>query len=170
VNFDPDFQTLEGHLSSVSLVAFSPGGQLLASVSDDRTIRLWNAGTGIVQRIIEVGGLINTFDFSNDGSYLKTNLGSFNIRSNRGAHGSRRYKAEISVQGCQWVAIDNKKALWLPPEYRPTCSAVRDGTLALGHASGRVSFMCFISDQFVEDVNILSKNSHLCTGKVYEDK
>jgi hypothetical protein len=34
--------------------------------------------------------------------------------------------------------------LWLPSEYRPICFAIKDGVLALGHASGRVSFIsCF---------------------------
>jgi WD40 repeat protein len=39
-------QTLEGHLSWVYAVAFSPDGQLLASTSYNRSVRLWDATTG----------------------------------------------------------------------------------------------------------------------------
>jgi WD40 repeat protein len=37
---------LEGHLEMVSVVVFSPDGQLLASGSDDNTVRLWDPATG----------------------------------------------------------------------------------------------------------------------------
>lgn len=39
-------KTLKGHADNVSSVAFSPDGQLLASGSNDCTIRLWNIETG----------------------------------------------------------------------------------------------------------------------------
>jgi WD40 repeat protein len=37
---------LEGHTEAIENLAFSPDGTLLASVSDDKTIRLWGVAEG----------------------------------------------------------------------------------------------------------------------------
>jgi len=42
-----------------------------------------------------------------------------------------------------WVAEDFTKILWLPPKYRPTCEAIRNESVVLGHSSGKISFFKF---------------------------
>ncbi|KAJ6044395.1 hypothetical protein N7460_005750 [Penicillium canescens] len=146
-------QTLKakGHLHEVNSVAFSPDGQLLASSSADRTLRLWDTATGSITQILGEGcGSIASIAFSTDGRSVITNLGPFDIRSDiQSGHeiplDIPLNSIDISVSDGQWIKIHGKEALWLPPGYRPTCIATYSNTIALGHASGRVSFISFSS-------------------------
>jgi WD40 repeat protein len=38
----------------------------------------------------------------------------------------------------QWITYNSKNLLWLPPEYRPSCSAVSGGMIGIGVGSGEV--------------------------------
>jgi WD40 repeat protein len=49
----PLIRTLEGHTDSVSAVAVTPDGRRALSASEDRTLRLWDLGTGQTIRALE---------------------------------------------------------------------------------------------------------------------
>uniref|UniRef100_A0ACD5GSX4 WD40 repeat domain-containing protein n=1 Tax=Desertifilum tharense IPPAS B-1220 TaxID=1781255 RepID=A0ACD5GSX4_9CYAN len=59
------------HQSWVLCVAFSPNGQLLASSSADRTLRLWCAATGELLKTWPVDGeLVSSVAFTPDSRWL----------------------------------------------------------------------------------------------------
>jgi WD40 repeat protein len=139
------YRLLEGHLGLVSSITFSLDSQLLASGSYDMTVRVWNLKTGAVQQILIAKGAVNELRFSQDASYVTTDFGALTIQSKCGSHASSSpcTKVDISILERRWIILNGNKVLWLPPEFRPTCSAVKDSTLALGHTSGKISFMEF---------------------------
>ncbi|KAI8649765.1 hypothetical protein NCS55_01439400 [Fusarium keratoplasticum] len=64
-------QTLEGHYHSVTSVAFSADGQRLASGSDDKTVKVWDAATGACVQTLEGHGYsVTSVAFSADGQRL----------------------------------------------------------------------------------------------------
>jgi WD40 repeat protein len=91
------------------------------SGSGDQTVRLWDAATGAPLQTLE--GHTNSVSlvaFSPNGKPLPTLL----VKD-------------------KWVVEEEANILWLPPEYRPICTAVWHGSLVLACLSGKIAFFHF---------------------------
>ena len=138
-------QTLEGHSGSVLSVAFSHDSARLASASDDRTVKIWDASSGNCLQTLSVGKALYRIFFDSTGSYLHTNIGNIEITLSRSTTLpiiSEPYNAyyqglALSSDGV-WITYNSENVVWLPSEYRPSCSAVSGKMIGVGVGSGRV--------------------------------
>ncbi|CAG7955472.1 unnamed protein product [Penicillium salamii] len=75
--WDSMIQTFEGHSKPVSCVVFSPDNILVASCSEDYTIKLWNTTTGTLQHTMDTPfESRHSMAFSHDGGLLACDYNS----------------------------------------------------------------------------------------------
>lgn len=111
------YRRSRGHSRSVTSVAFSPDGKQVVSGSNDETVRLWNAATEAPLQTLEGhSDWVTSVALSLDGKLLPT-LHVIN----------------------HWLAEGNTDFLWLLTDFRPTCQAVWDRVVVLGHSLGPYS-------------------------------
>jgi WD40 repeat protein len=133
-------QTLYGHRNWVSSVAFSHDGTQVVSGSDDKTVKIWDAGSGACLKTLNIGRTFYNV------AYLLTNIGAtlWDISSDSNTalaatalEEPRHHGYGLSVdQG--WITWNGQNVLWLPSEYRPSCLAIASSTIVIGCPSGRV--------------------------------
>jgi WD40 repeat protein len=137
-------QTLEGHSSWVQSVAFSHDPAWLASASDDRTVKIWDASSGECLQTLSIGKARFNISTDTTGLYLHTEIGTIAIDvsttstpSVTDPQSSQHKGWGLSSDGA-WITYDSENLVWLPSEYRPLCSAVSGNTIGIGVGSGRV--------------------------------
>jgi len=139
-------QTLEGHSDSVRSVAFSHDSTRLASASDDNMVKIWDASSGDCLQTLDIGKALFNISVDTTGSYLHTEIGTIaidalsasNIRSSIIDPQNPRYQGWALSSDGAWITYNSENVVWLPSEYRPSCSAVSGKMIGIGVGSGKV--------------------------------
>ncbi|KIX07175.1 uncharacterized protein Z518_01828 [Rhinocladiella mackenziei CBS 650.93] len=140
--WSPELQKLEGHTDLVRAVAFSPDGSLLASGSDNYTVRLWNPTTGQELRKFENVPETSTISLTIDNSIVLTNRGAISVDSGSCPHLALESSTRNTITiNKEWVQWNNRNLLWLPQEYCSDCLAFYGNMFAIGRHSGQVNFI-----------------------------
>ncbi|KAH6625330.1 HET-R [Boeremia exigua] len=138
-------QTLEGHSGYVRSVAFSRDSSKLASASDDYTVKVWDASSGACLQTLNIGKTLYSLSFDPTSFFLRTDIGPIAIhdpavRSESDAMEPARpqYLGTSLSSDNIWITYDGRNVLWIPSDYRPSCSAVCGNRVGMGVGTGRV--------------------------------
>lgn len=130
------------HDDRVNCIAFSPNGDEIASTSNDGTIRLWEVATGLLKSTMVINGTRSAVFLGN---------GLFSSAPNNRELAVKREVMTVTHRPLfvsnPWINYRKKNLIWLPVEYRATCSAVNKDTLVMGHGSGESTTIEFNTRQ-----------------------
>ena len=140
---DPVYRTFE---NAVRELCISNKSGLAASLSADRTMRLWSLETGRCLEVLDDDARCRFHSFSNEkqdslGGALQHALGNPDSCKTFAATAEKDIASNNIVGGSfsygfsddrRWITCNGRNLLWLPFEYRPIVKAVSGSTVVSG--------------------------------------
>ncbi|KAL2835372.1 putative wd40 protein [Aspergillus pseudoustus] len=167
-NWSAELQTLEGHSNSVQSVAFSRDGQLLASGSDDETIKLWDSATGTLKHTLEGhSNLVRSVAFSRDGQLLASGSDDETIKLWDPATGTLKHTLEGHSNSVWSVAFSRDGQLLASGSTDTTIKLWDPATSTLKHTlEGHSNLVRSVA--FSRDGQLLASGSNDTTIKLWD--
>jgi WD40 repeat protein len=124
------------------------------SASYDRTVKIWDTGSGECLQTLGIGKMLFNISFDTTGLYLHTEIGTIDIDASSASNmtpnvadpPNPRYQGWALSSDGAWITYNSMNRVWLPSEYRPSCSAMLGTTIGIGIGSGKVWICCFEVD------------------------
>ncbi|KAI1412286.1 hypothetical protein F5Y13DRAFT_199892 [Hypoxylon sp. FL1857] len=151
-------------LNAPSSLLFSPDCACLAVLEEFRNATIWDIAEEKCIKTFEIrGDFLFNMPYIPHERIVKPRLGNKFPTLISSVYSPREYmdwgslfytpdgihmhwEEEIFVQG-HWIARHGQKVLWLPPDYRPKCTALYDNLLVLGLEDGRLIWIEFSPSQ-----------------------
>ncbi|PYH59942.1 WD40 repeat domain-containing protein [Aspergillus niger CBS 101883] len=166
--WDPEMQTLEGHSYAVTSVAFSNNGQLLASGSGDKTVKLWDAATGTLKHTLEGhSNRVYSVAFSNNGQLLASGSDDKTIKLWDAATGTLKHTLEGHSNRVYSVVFSNNGQLLASGSDDKTIKLWDAATGTLKHTLEGHSGLVY-SVAFLNNGQLLASGSYDKTIKLWD--
>ncbi len=142
-----ELNRLENHGQRVNAVSYSPDGELIATASSDRTIKIWHRNGKLLSTLTGHQNRVNALAFSANGKLLASASADNTIRLWSIAN-NNEVKSLLQIEGHQdWVT-----SVAFSPQDDMIASASRDGSIKIWQLDGKNIHTLSAHQGWVNDV------------------